>query len=229
MSIRSGILWLAVIGVGVVAYRNQNVRTQAATWLTEARQAVVSKTTDTNKTSRTASQSTSSATTTSASTSSTPIESNVQGKTLSNTYYYHFQSDVPQTVRQVFEQAIATYNQTGIVKLVAGNGTTKQNQITFFVYQKAVNQSQQQTIELGYGGPKVIEQTGWGAYTANHAQAGINIDYQAAIKQSVATHELGHALGLDHSSSMQSVMYPVDQGKTVLTSDDLAALKAIYQ
>ncbi|MDN6899852.1 matrixin family metalloprotease [Oenococcus sicerae] len=41
-------------------------------------------------------------------------------------------------------------------------------------------------------------------------------------------HELGHALGLAHSSSRDSVMYPIDQGKSELSSDDLAGLRAIY-
>nr|WP_263849375.1 M10 family metallopeptidase domain-containing protein [Secundilactobacillus similis] len=44
----------------------------------------------------------------------------------------------------------------------------------------------------------------------------------------MATHELGHALGLDHSTSKLSVMYPVDQSRTTLSTADLNALKAIY-
>ncbi|WP_225352031.1 matrixin family metalloprotease [Secundilactobacillus similis] len=60
-------------------------------------------------------------------------------------------------------------------------------------------------------------------------QSGAQRGYpQQAIKQSVATHELGHALGLDHSTSKLSVMYPVDQSRTTLSTADLNALKAIY-
>jgi predicted Zn-dependent protease len=42
-------------------------------------------------------------------------------------------------------------------------------------------------------------------------------------------HELGHALGLDHSTSKTSVMYPVDQGVSQLSAEDLAGLKKIYE
>jgi uncharacterized protein (TIGR03437 family) len=50
--------------------------------------------------------------------------------------------------------------------------------------------------------------------------------------QTVATHELGHALGANHSSVAASVMFPrIDVGSTIsshLTSDDLAFLRAVY-
>ena len=84
-------------------------------------------------------------------------------------------------------------------------------------------------IESGHGGPQIIQQTGWNAYTANHARAGLNVYYpSAAIRKSVAIHELGHALGLDHSHYRNSVMYPVDQGNTQLSSGDIGTLKTIY-
>lgn len=159
----------------------------------------------------------------------TPIETNVQGKTLATTYYYHYDENVSQAVKDQFNQAIKIYNQTGIVKLVSGTGTSQQNQIKFSVYRKTMTTSSlQNSIELGHGGPAIIERTGWGAYTANHATASLNIKYTNSIKLSVAVHELGHALGLDHSNDIQSVMYPTDQGKTGLTDADINALKAIY-
>ncbi len=47
--------------------------------------------------------------------------------------------------------------------------------------------------------------------------------------QSVVMHELGHALGLSHSSTYGAVMYPSYSAvKRALTSDDIAGIQAIY-
>ncbi len=45
---------------------------------------------------------------------------------------------------------------------------------------------------------------------------------------SVALHEAGHALGLGHSDNPSAVMYPYYQLSTGLTSDDIAAVQALY-
>lgn len=45
----------------------------------------------------------------------------------------------------------------------------------------------------------------------------------------VATHEIGHALGLDHSSIPNALMYPViNRLTTGITQDDAAAIQALY-
>jgi len=43
----------------------------------------------------------------------------------------------------------------------------------------------------------------------------------------VATHEIGHALGLLHSTNPASVMFPVNQGEK-LSPEDIAAIRALY-
>lgn len=45
---------------------------------------------------------------------------------------------------------------------------------------------------------------------------------------SVAIHEIGHSLGLDHRQSPDSVMYPSYTGRTRLSREDIAAIQHLY-
>lgn len=156
----------------------------------------------------------------------TPIESIVQPKSLQRTYYYHFAKGVDPDFKPLFDKAIAVYNETGIVNLVAGKPTTFQNGLTFFIYEKEMPRAN--FLELGEGGPEIKHGLSYRTPSLNLARAGLNVTYPAGQETSVAIHEIGHALGLDHSKDRSSVMYPIDQGHTKLSPGDIKALKLIY-
>ncbi|MFV0561446.1 MAG: matrixin family metalloprotease [Enterococcus sp.] len=157
----------------------------------------------------------------------TPIAQIVPTGTLASEYAYQFEEDVPQQVQDVFLQAIDKYNATGIVTLSpeTQQDSSRSNRVDFYVYHSEATE-QTGTLELGLGGPKIYQSA---LEVINQGRAGINLtNANYSIKLSVAMHELGHALGLDHSESTDSIMYPIDQGKTAFTQEDLAALQKIY-
>ena len=160
----------------------------------------------------------------------TPALSIVQGHQLRSVYYYHFDDNLPQSEHDVFLKAVKAYNATGIVKLVAGQGKKSDNQITFSSYKKEMSAESFGSTELGAGGPTIIvEPYGSHVTVINHARASLNLSSPLqSINDAVAMHELGHALGLDHSQSKASVMYPITQGVSQLSAGDIAGLKAIY-
>lgn len=162
--------------------------------------------------------------------SATPALSIVQRHQLRSVYYYHFDDNLPQSEHDVFLKAVKAYNATGIVKLVAGQGKKSDNQITFSSYKKEMSAESFGSTELGAGGPTIIVETYGSQVTViNHARASLNLSYPLqSVNDAVAMHELGHALGLDHSQSKASVMYPITQGVSQLSAGDIAGLRAIY-
>ncbi|WP_156470436.1 matrixin family metalloprotease [Levilactobacillus senmaizukei] len=159
----------------------------------------------------------------------TPIEASAQDVALTPTYYYHFTKQTPKAAQEAFLKAVKVYNQTGVVDLRSGTASGAQNELTFSIYHKAIVKGQT-GIELGIGGVNVTRTVSWeGTKVRNQAKATFNATYPRSFRESVALHEIGHAMGLAHSSSTSSVMYPYDRGNRQLSPDDIAALKKIYR
>jgi hypothetical protein len=83
-------------------------------------------------------------------------------------------------------------------------------------------------LAMGYMPPPVNNYSVAGDIAFNTAQV-FNINGLDYDLYTVALHELGHALGLNHSTSTSAIMYPVYQGVDYgLYSDDVAGIQSIY-
>jgi hypothetical protein len=84
------------------------------------------------------------------------------------------------------------------------------------------------TLAMGYLPPQINNYSVAGDIAFNTAQI-FNINGLDYDLYTVALHELGHALGLDHSTNAAAIMYPVYQGVEYgLYSDDVSGVQSIY-
>lgn len=129
--------------------------------------------------------------------------------------------------RQVWRQAIANWNRTGIVTLTpsAANQTADVTLTTAATLPSAAGRL------AGYTRYQFIREPGSDLITAANASLNRGLlqqyHYSPAERISVATHELGHALGLSHSGAPRSIMYAQDRDGTI-TAPDRQALRAAY-
>jgi len=108
---------------------------------------------------------------------------------------------------------------------VAGNqqGDTRFGDIRIGGYAQPSGQ-----LAFAYLPPPVNGGTNAGDIFFNTAQSW-RIDGTTFDLETVAIHEFGHALGMDHSSLSAAAMWPAYTGtKPVLTTDDIGGIRAIY-
>ncbi|HXI71878.1 MAG TPA: matrixin family metalloprotease [Verrucomicrobiae bacterium] len=91
-------------------------------------------------------------------------------------------------------------------------------------------------IEIRFGGNQLDNRFGSAggvAASGAYPEAGrLNFDsaetWTPNLLLSVALHEIGHVLGLSHSNSRNSLMYPYDLSITVIDNETIDAIRALY-
>ncbi|MET9736446.1 matrixin family metalloprotease [Streptomyces sp. NPDC006458] len=66
------------------------------------------------------------------------------------------------------------------------------------------------------------------AFTDAHVSLDSHENWDSASLLSVSLHEIGHALGLAHSTDKTSLMYPIDTGRSTIDEESQRALASIY-
>jgi hypothetical protein len=84
------------------------------------------------------------------------------------------------------------------------------------------------TLAMGFLPPQVNNYSVGGDIAFNTG-LGFNINGLDYDLYTVALHEIGHALGLDHSTDASAIMYPIYQGVEYgLSADDIGGIQSVY-
>ena len=148
--------------------------------------------------------------------------------------YISCHSSFSQDTLNAFHNACVTWNSAGCGNLVYRNTST--HSVTQFPYQNNLNQ-----ITKGYrGSNQYLMSTAYVQTTGVkvlEADIDINVSFPFGTAsgcyhtRSVATHEIGHLLGLDDITASGNVMcgtIAMNEQQYVLSNDDINGLNAIY-
>jgi hypothetical protein len=64
--------------------------------------------------------------------------------------------------------------------------------------------------------------------SAERWSTGTSTPFNSVSFYSVALHEIGHAIGLDHSTVLSTIMYPLNQNQQALGAGDILGITSIY-
>ena len=133
------------------------------------------------------------------------------------------------THKPVIKQAFSSWtNMTRVAKFKYTNSPDEANIIVKFAEQPSVNKGESYVAGTNMNLPSSDGYIHNSIITIKSNIPGKNVKMYDSQIYIVALHEIGHALGLGHSSNPADVMYYVSGSQRMLTIGDLNAFKSLY-
>lgn len=134
--------------------------------------------------------------------------------------------------QQIWNSAVKHWNDANVVTLVAAKPGDKPDMTLATATTKKTTSATGDAVGLTYSSyhsSKKIDNLNILVSTTSYIYTNVatQMRYSQLQREHVAEHELGHALGLEHATSKDSVMYYANKNKSITTSD-IRGLATMY-